>query len=128
MSNLWPASDQQLQRIRDETLKDPQLASLLAILKSEWPTTSSSLALQLRPFWNCRHLLTQVDGIILQGVQIVIPCSMGPEMLQRAHEGHLRIVKTKARICEVIWWPGMRNQIEQMVSRWETCIQFQNQQ
>ena len=41
VSNLWPASDRQLQRIRDETLKDPQLATLLAILKSEWPTTTA---------------------------------------------------------------------------------------
>jgi hypothetical protein len=62
------------------------------------------------------------------GTQIVIPRSMRSEMLQRAHEGHLGIVKTKARIREVIWWPGMGNQIEQMVSRCETCIRFRNQQ
>ena len=128
VSNLWPASDRQLQRIRDETLKDPQLATLLAILKSEWPTTSSSLPLDLRQFWDSRHLFTQVDGIILRGIQIVIPRSMRPEMLQRAHEGHLGIVKTKHRVREVIWWPGMSNQIEQMVLRCETCIRFRNQQ
>ena len=122
-SNLWPASERQLQRIRDESLKCRQLASLLATLKSEWTTTSSSLNLQLRPLWDCRHLFTQVDGIILRGVQIG---SMRPQMLQLAHERHLGIVKTKARIREVIWWPGMSNHIEQMVSRCETCIRFQN--
>jgi hypothetical protein len=67
VSTLWPAFDRQLQRIRDETLKDPELASLIDNLKSEWPTTSSSLRLDLRQFWDSRHLFTQVDGIILRG-------------------------------------------------------------
>ena len=49
-------------------------------------------------------------------------------MLERAHEGHLGIVKTKAHVREVIWWTGMNNQVEQLVSSCETCARFQNQQ
>ena len=46
---------------------------------------------------------------------MVIPQSLSGEMLGRAHEGHLGIVKkTKARAREVIRWPGMNNQIEQL--------------
>ena len=59
---------------------------------------------------------------------MVIPQSLRGEMLERAYEEHLGIVKTKARVREVIWWPGMNNQVEQLVSSCETCARFQNQQ
>lgn len=59
---------------------------------------------------------------------MVIPQRLRDEMLKRAHEGHLGIVKTKVPVREVIWWPGMNNQLEQLVSSCETCSRFQNQQ
>ena len=59
---------------------------------------------------------------------MVIPHTLRGEMLERAHEGHLGIVKTKTRVREVIWWPGMNNKVEQLVSSCETCARFQNQQ
>ena len=35
VTDLWPASDHQLQRIRDETRKDSQLTALLRILQTK---------------------------------------------------------------------------------------------
>ena len=43
VTDLWPASDHQLQRIRDETRKDSQLTALLRILQTNWPLTKSAL-------------------------------------------------------------------------------------
>ena len=51
---------------------------------------------------------------------MVIPQSLRGEMLERAHDKHLGIVKTKARVREVIWWSGMNNQVEQLVSSCES--------
>ena len=125
---LFPASDAQLQRIREETKNDLQLGTLLQILQSAWPAAKSQLDINVRPFWDSRHLFTQVDGLILRGPQMVIPRSLRGEMLERAHEGHLGIVKTKAPVREVFGWPEVNNQIEQLVSSCETCARFQNQQ
>jgi hypothetical protein len=63
-----------------------------------------------------------MDGLILRGGQMVIPQRLRDEMLERAHEGHLGIVKTKAPVREVIWWPGMNNQLEQLVLESRTCL------
>lgn len=60
---------------------------------------------------------------------MVIPRMMREEMMQRGHEGHLgMVIKTKARVREAIWWPGMNSQIEQMVSNCDTCARYRSQQ
>ena len=32
-----------------------------------------------------------------------------------AHEGHQGMVRTKARLREKVWWPGMNKQVEEAV-------------
>ena len=61
--------------IREATLQDPQLAVLLNVLQTSWPTCQK-LPKEIQQFWPYQHLLTQVQGLILKGVQIVIPRSM----------------------------------------------------
>ena len=53
---LFPASDAQLQRIREETQNNLQVRALLKILQSAWPAAKSQLDINDRPFWNSRHL------------------------------------------------------------------------
>ena len=71
--------------IRDETPCDDQLAALLQVLESECPSSKQQLPIEVRPFWDNRHLFTQIDGIILRGEQIVIPKVLRPRMIMRAH-------------------------------------------
>ena len=82
------------------------------------------LDVDLRQFWNARHLLTEVNGIVLRGSQIVIPKSLRRDMIQSAHEGHLGIAKTKCRAREVILWPGMGAQLETVVANCNVCARF----
>lgn len=53
---------------------------------------------------------------------------MRSEMLQRAHEGHFGIARTRARIREILWWPDMNNQLTQMLAGCAVCAQCQAQQ
>ena len=128
VSDLLQGSDEQLQRVREESLRDPQLSALLAILKTEWPKARQELSWELRGYWDSRQLLTHIDGLILRGVQMIIPRSMRAEMCKRAHEGHLGIAKTLSRVREVIWWPVMSNEIRQKMENCEICAHHRHQQ
>ena len=107
----FQGADKQIQRLRDETGKDPQLAALLECLRLGWPHAQKELRHDIQRFWESRHFLTEIRGLILRGVKMVISKSMRAEMLQRAHEGHLGVVKTLSRVKEDIWWPRMSNAI-----------------
>ena len=80
------------------------------------PTTSMHVHLK---FVNSayRDELTVTDGIVFKGENIVVPPSMRPEMLQRIHMGHMGIEKSKQRARDVLFWPGMSKQIEDLVRR-----------
>ena len=49
-------------------------------------------------------------------------------MLEKAHEGHLGVAKSKARAREHMWWPGMSRANDDMIVRCEVCAQFRHQQ
>ena len=121
-------SNKQIQRLRDETGKDPQLAALLECSRLGLPHTQKELRHDIQEYRESRHLLTEIRGLILRGVKMVIPKSTRAEMLQRAHEGHLGVVETLSRVREVIWWPRMSNAIRQMIEHCETCTEFRPQQ
>ena len=38
-----------------------------------------------------------------------------------AHEGHQGMVRTKTRLREKVWWPGMDKQVEEVVRDCHSC-------
>ena len=123
-----PASDAMLQRIKTATSQDPQLAGLMDVLRSKWPDHKHDVKSALKVLWDLRHTLSDADGIVLKGTQIVVPRQLRTEMMTKAHTGYLGIVKTKARAREAMWWPGMNADLEKWVSNCRACTIHQNQQ
>ena len=120
----WSASDKGLERIRQETLRDPELTEVRDLLMTGFPDTSKKLSSRAELYWPVRHLLSQDNDLILKGGRIVIPKAMRSEMIQKAHQGNQGITKTKSRARELIWWPGMNQQLEQVVAKCTTCSQY----
>lgn len=54
-----------------------------------------------------RDELAMVGYVILRQTRIVIPTKLRKEVLSLAHQGHQGIVKTKMRLREKVWWPGI---------------------
>ena len=128
IKTVLPASESALSRFREATSSDPEMMELLRVIHSGWPDHVSQLPIIVRPYWCAKEMLTEVDGIILRGQQIVVPKCMRPEMVQLAHEGHLGITKTKRRAREAVWWPGMNSKLEETVSNCLVCVRFSNEQ
>jgi len=116
ISNL-PVSKPKLEEIKEATANDPSLKELKEMIKSGWPDTKSQTPPSIQVYWNVRDELSEVDGVILKNERIVVPSSMRKEMLQRIHQGHMGIEKSKRRARDVLYWPGMNSQISGMISR-----------
>ena len=117
-----PVSDRKSQQIAAETEKDPILQRVMKNLKESWPRGDC------QQFYNIRAELSVVNGLLLRKNRIVIPQSLRKEMLKRLHEGHLGIEKCKRRARTSIYWPGINNDIDKMVSSCETCLKHQPKQ
>ena len=49
-------------------------------------------------------------------------------MLRQIHNSHLGIVKRRQRAREVLFWPGMSVEIEQMVNNCSVCADYTKNQ
>jgi len=124
LSNV-PISDQKLAQLQEATDNDPQLKQLSAIIKVGWPSNKQDVPKECLPFWNCRDELSVYDHIVFKGERIVVPKKMQSEMLQHIHSSHLGIEKCKRRARDVLFWPGMTSQIQDIVSHCQICCTYQ---
>ena len=49
-------------------------------------------------------------------------------MLRQIHKSHLGIVKCRQRARDVLFWPGISVDIEQMMNNWSVCVDHANKQ
>ena len=117
-----------MQKIVSETAKDEIMTEMIRLTKQGWPSTSKDILPAIKPYFTYRHDLTESNNILLKGDRIVIPVKLQREMLKILHESHLGMVKTKQLAKESVFWPGMSSQIEDKISRCETCQSFRNLQ
>ena len=123
--NYLLVSDTKLNMIRQATASDPIMLKLQDTLRCGWPDNRSQIPNVLRPYWTFREELSEANGIILKGEKIVIPNALKKEMLAKIHTSHLVIVKCKQRAKDVLFWPGMGRDIEELVSKCDICSQHQ---
>ena len=92
-----PVSKPKLEEIREEITKDESLKDLSEIIKHGWPETKACLWKSTCIFWDVRDELTELKSVILRGGRFFYPTSMRKEMLERIHQGHMGIEKSKQR-------------------------------
>jgi len=61
------------------------------------------------------------DGLILKGNKMIIPSKLQRRILEIAHAGHIGIVKTKALIRSKVWFSGIDEAVENLITNCESC-------
>jgi len=97
------------------------MTTLCLTIRNDWPNKVSQVSKEIRDFWNYQDELTEVNGLILKGGRLVIPTAMRNEILNKVHVIHWGIVKHKQSARDLVFWPGMSKEIEEMVSKCDTC-------
>ena len=70
----------------------------------------------------------RTDASVFKGTRLIVPKSLRPEMLRQIHKSHLGIVKFRQRARELLFWPGMSVEIEQMVNNCSVCAEYAGNQ
>ena len=100
-------SDERCEEFQNETKRDPELQSVLTMVKNGWPDTKPGVPTEARPYWTFRDELATTDGLLFKGTRLIVPKILGPEMLRQIHKSHFGIAKCRQRAREVLFWPGM---------------------
>ena len=111
-------------QIADRTCKDTVLAKVLEHTLSGWPNHSDEEA--MKPYFIRRHELTLEDGCILWGRRVVIPDMQRTHILNELHECHPGMTRMKALARSFVWWPGIDQDIEEVVRTCSVCVDTHN--
>jgi hypothetical protein len=66
-------------------------------------------------------VLTLQNDLLLHGNRIVVPASLQKETLQKIHQGHQGIQRCRQRANTSVWWPGLSDQIKDLVQQCHQC-------
>ncbi|XP_056647341.1 uncharacterized protein K02A2.6-like [Diorhabda sublineata] len=67
-----------------------------------WPKKIPQLC---KPYLNYKNNFSVVDGCLMLGHKVVIPCNLKGNILKQLHSPHFGIVKTKSLARSYVWWP-----------------------
>ena len=121
-------SDRKLDEIKTATKEDPILYRLMEYVYQGFPQKQRDLHAELKPYWSFRDELSVENGLLLKGEQIIIPSSLQQEYLQAIHSGHQGITRCQQRAKSSIYWPGINEEIAELVNRCELCQKHQSSQ
>ena len=112
------------QQIKQCTIADPALQSLKNVIMTGWPLTKEEVLVCICEYWNYKEELTVQDGLLYKGMKVIVPASMRPQMIARAHSSHLGPDACVRRARDVLFWPSMADQIKDQVQNCEVCNDF----
>ena len=126
--SFLPIKVDKMNEIRVATEQDDNMQLLKNAIMKGWPSDKSTLPPSLVLYYNYRDELTVQDGIILRGDRVVIPTSLRQDIKQKVHTGHLGINSCLRRARELVYWPGMSNEIRQYVETCDVCATYSDKQ
>ena len=115
-----PATDKKLSDIRHLTKYDQELQQLQEVMQKGWPSSIKDCPELAQPYFTSRHDISELDGIVCEGQQILIPQITRSNILKLICDRHQGIKKCKRWASDCCYWPNMNQQIESVFKK---CVQ-----
>ena len=120
-----PISPERYLELQTATANDSVMQVLQDIVLEGWPSKRVEVPLEIRQYWTFREEISCIDGLLFKGQKLIVPHAPRAQMLEKIHESHQGIVKSKQHARDLLFWPGMMTQIEEQVAKCFKCSQYQ---
>lgn len=114
-------SDERKIEFQNETDSDSVLSNLKRYCLDGWPRNKAKCFDNVKMFFKMRNEIMIDDNILFWNERIIVPSSMRMKMLRQLHEPHFGMTKTKKRAHNSMYWPGIDDDIEKMISSCHIC-------
>ena len=99
-------------QIKVACLDDPTMIELARTIQRGWPETGKELSEDIKLYFPYIYILHIVDGVIFLQDRIVVPKGLRQTFLQKIHDAHLGIVKSRLLGRTLMYWPNWNNDVE----------------
>ena len=104
-----------------ETSLDPGLKAVMDYWQNGWPEDKHKVLPEAQAYWKLKEDLFVEDNLVIKEEKVLVPVSLRGNVLKKLHLAHLGIKKTKSRARQVLYWPGIDNEIENMIKECRIC-------
>ena len=119
LMNMLENSPVSATQIRTWTINDPVLSRVRNLVLQGWIDTTDE---HLQPYQRRKDELSVHTGCVLLGRRVVVPPAGHKRVMEELHQGHPGINRMKGLARGFVWWPGMDQQLENMV---KSCPSYQ---
>lgn len=119
-------NEKRLKEFIEETERDKELQVVLCLLRNGWPVEKKDVPDIAKRYHTYSCDLSENEGLLFKTDRLVVPHSLRKKMLNGLCYSHLGIEKTKNKVRETPFWPGINKQIEEMFENCEICLRLQN--
>ena len=116
-----PHESLRLQDLRKHAQEDHTYQQLLHYVYEGFPDHRSQLPDECRAYWKVRDKLSVDDGLVVYGCRLVIPSALRKEVLSELHASHQGRLRTKQRAKLIVYWPGLDNEIDNLILGCTMC-------
>ena len=99
-------------RLLQASNEDQHIQMLRTFIHDGWPKYTRDVPSSLKPYYGYRTELSEKDGVIFKGDQILVPIGLRNYTKQRLHTSHLGPESNIRRAKSLCFWPGMKNELE----------------
>ena len=110
-----------LQELRKHAEQDEEYQLLRTFILDGFPKQRKQLPESCRRYWNVHQQLSLDDDLIVYGCRLLIPTTMRHQVLTNLHEAHQGALRTKQRARLTIYWPGLDNDIDNIILNCQQC-------
>ncbi|XP_048581557.1 uncharacterized protein K02A2.6 [Nematostella vectensis] len=114
-------SDDGLKRIQKETECDETLQRLKETVLQGWPETKQEADPRVAEYWTYRDEISVYNGVLYKGERVIVPSSLRKTLMSRVHASHQGEQACLRRARDALFWPGMSQQIRDLVSSCSLC-------
>ena len=107
--------------LRQRADEDHEYQQLKNYIHEGFPAQRSELPDHCRRYWNVRSQLSIEDGLIVFWCRLLILSTMRRSLLVQLHSAHQGSVRTKQRARQVIYWPGIDQDIDNIILQCKQC-------
>ena len=108
-------------RIVATAAQDEECRFLCRVISNRFPTTKEELPELIRNFWQMKDNLNVMQGVILKGHKILIPCNLRAEVLECLHATHQGVNRMSANARQRLFWPGIDANLRQTQVQCRAC-------
>ena len=91
---------------------NPSLVRLARLIQYSWPESAKESEDDVKVYFPYRFALYIVNGVIFLQNRIVVPVGLRCGFLQKLHENHMGITKTRLLACTLVYWPNWNSHVE----------------